>query len=477
MKLNNRILTSNSDPEKLWGDELKIVTSLELTLAHTIEATEPAEITIIGKNVAGLNVVLDPEKLTCDGATLNITTSDENGAVGTVTFAQEGTATLKIGYGDVTKTQEVEVGPEPVRSISFNADTYTLSGTEGDTITETFTVTTDKGDNVTGDCTYSLQPNDTGLTSSNGTLDASSVTAGNYSVTITATYNGLTATATVSLTIASAHDYSRDYLTFEALESGTFTFSNALNYSLDDGETWVALAANTATPTVSTGDSILFKAEITPTSSAGVGMFTSTGEFNASGNPLSLLYGANFASVRDISAKSYAFYMMFWGGKVVSAENLSLAATTLGEYCYYGMFYGCTSLTTAPALPATALANYCYYQMFMGCTSLVSAPALPATTLAAGCYNSMFNGCTALTTAPALPATTLANKCYYYMFNGCTNLNNVTMLATTNATTANLYNWLSGVSATGTFTKAAAQTSLESGASGIPTGWTVVDAS
>ena len=38
--------------------------------------------------------------------------------------------------------------------------------------------------------------------------------------------------------------------------------------------------------------------------------------------------------------------------------------------CYYYMFYGCTSLTQAPALPATTLANYCYRGMFFGCTSL-----------------------------------------------------------------------------------------------------------
>ena len=34
--------------------------------------------------------------------------------------------------------------------------------------------------------------------------------------------------------------------------------------------------------------------------------------------------------------------------------------------------------------------------MFFGCTSLTQAPALPATTLAIGCYSSMFWGCTGL---------------------------------------------------------------------------------
>ena len=34
------------------------------------------------------------------------------------------------------------------------------------------------------------------------------------------------------------------------------------------------------------------------------------------------------------------------------------------------MFFGCTSLTSPPALPATTLASYCYYSMFEGCASL-----------------------------------------------------------------------------------------------------------
>ena len=95
---------------------------------------------------------------------------------------------------------------------------------------------------------------------------------------------------------------------------------------------------------------------------------------------------------------------------------------TMAGSCYSSMFYGCTSLTTAPSLPATTLANYCYSYMFYGCTSLTTAPSLPATTLANYCYSYMFCGCTSLTTALSLPATTLVNSCYSYMFYGCTSI-------------------------------------------------------
>ena len=50
----------------------------------------------------------------------------------------------------------------------------------------------------------------------------------------------------------------------------------------------------------------------------------------------------------------------------------------------------------------------------------VAAGQHPA--MANSCYYSMFNGCTSLTTAPSLPATTLAPRCYYSMFNGCTSI-------------------------------------------------------
>ena len=106
---------------------------------------------------------------------------------------------------------------------------------------------------------------------------------------------------------------------------------------------------------------------------------------------------------------------MFYGCTSLTTAP-ELPATTLADNCYQGMFYGCDNLTTAPALPATTLANYCYYEMFYGCISLTAAPELPATTLADSCYRSMFYGCSSLTTAPALPATTLAEGCYYYMF-------------------------------------------------------------
>lgn len=139
------------------------------------------------------------------------------------------------------------------------------------------------------------------------------------------------------------------------------------------------------------------------------------------------------------------------------------------------MFEGCTSLTTAPELPATTLAQGCYDNMFADCTNLTTAPELPADTLVRGCYNGMFFKCTNLTTAPELPATTLDETCYRLMFSGCTSLNHITMFATDISANNSLYNWVNGVSSTGTFVKHPDMTLLPSGINGIPKGWTVID--
>ena len=127
------------------------------------------------------------------------------------------------------------------------------------------------------------------------------------------------------------------------------------------------------------------------------------------------------------SSSAYNYFVMT--GKIAASGNLntllkadgSVLDLTGRDYCYFCMFFFCTSLTQAPELPATTLAFSCYYGMFAGCTTLTQAHELPATTLAIGCYYSMFEYC-ALTQAPELPATELVEYCYSNMFKSCVNI-------------------------------------------------------
>ena len=200
------------------------------------------------------------------------------------------------------------------------------------------------------------------------------------------------------------------------------------------------------------------------------------------------------------SLADYCYGSMFSGCTSLTTAP-ELPVTTLASSCYGAMFSGCTSLTTAPELPATRLVDDCYSRMFSECTGLTTAPALPSTTLASECYSYMFEYCTGLTTAPELPATTLANECYDHMFykctglttapelpatsladycyremfSGCTKLNYIKMLATDISASGCLYDWVYRVASTGTFVKNSNMTTLPTGTSGIPRGWTVVD--
>ena len=308
---------------------------------------------------------------------------------------------------------------------------------------------------------------------------------------------------------APAHDYSKDYLTLEALSNGRIYFQsdgndiNDLQLSMDSGNTWEYYSDTAGYILVESGDKVMLKGGLTATTSDnGCVNISTTCQFNAMGNPLSLCY-SNFGNVTSITQQR--IFMSLFSGctRLVSAENLSLPATaltrscyssmfagcsglttapelpamTLATYCYTSMFFRCTSLTTAPELPATALAENCYNNMFSGCTSLTTAPELPAITLAENCYKLMFNSCTSLTTAPELPATTLVNGCYSGMFQGCTNLNYIKAMFTTTPGINYTQSWVDGVAATGTFVKNSAATWSKSGTSGIPTGWTVQTAS
>ncbi len=219
-------------------------------------------------------------------------------------------------------------------------------------------------------------------------------------------------------------------LTLEALTDGTVVvnisgeLSTGMKYSVNNGEK--TLITTTTTIPVTAGDKVQFYGNGTSTQVYGdnpMVRLQGTAQTKVYGNIMSLIDETGYATLTTLPNQYYVFYCLFCQNTTLTdASDLLLPATTLANGCYFNMFGGCTSLTTAPALPATTLAESCYYEMFYGCTSLTTAPALPATTLANYCYRSMFSGCTSLTTAPALPATTLANYCYEGMFYGCTSL-------------------------------------------------------
>jgi len=282
------------------------------------------------------------------------------------------------------------------------------------------------------------------------------------------------------------HDYANDYFTIVAKEDGTINVYGCdyfdqgegamgwceIEYSTDNGETWAVApyeendGPSIITFNVQSGDTIMLKYDATNLyDNPDIEWYSDmpclfnigygTAQFEVQGNIMSLIYGDDFTGQTslDYNGREIKFGYMFNGNEMlVSAENLVLPSETLNK-CYDGMFSDCTSLTTPPQLPATTLVGACYYGMFRGCTSLTQAPELPATTL----------------------TTEDGEGCYQELFNGCTSLNYIKMFATDISAENCLENWVSYVSATGTFVKATNAT-LPTGDSGIPSGWTVENA-
>lgn len=280
---------------------------------------------------------------------------------------------------------------------------------------------------------------------------------------------------------------------FEAIEDMSVSLSaNALQYSLDKSE-WVSLPAATPTPTIYAGSKVYLRGNIK--SSSGIGTFSATGMCNVGGNVFSLLYGADYDETSTLP--SAAFQGLFKNmTTLISASNLILPNHT-AQSCFHTMFYGCTNLLDAPALPASVAKNYAYHSMFMGCSSLESAPDMPLDTIGEYTMEQMFKNCTNLKTAPSrLPmsrfgarwafqnckslevapvlfSTTTAGYCYTEMFSGCSSLRYVKAMFISLSGTTPTGNWLKSVAAEGVFVKNREATWDVTGASGVPTGWTI----
>ena len=252
-----------------------------------------------------------------------------------------------------------------------------------------------------------------------------------------------------------------NYLTLTAREAGDFgvdfnnvtsTICPSIDYSTDNGNTWQTVindgSSHSTLVTLNQGETVMWKGPnntgyCDPMNTYVNVSFASSGRFDVSGDIMSLLAGYESGTA---SLSVYCFSGLFYGGNIVDASLLQLPAATLADGCYNEMFYGCSLLTSAPALPATTAVLSCYSNMFGYCTSLTSAPALPATTLAPACYQYMFRDCTSLISAPALPATTLAASCYSRMFKNCSSLNSAPALPATNLAIDCYYEMFGGCS-------------------------------
>lgn len=198
-------------------------------------------------------------------------------------------------------------------------------------------------------------------------------------------------------------------------------------YQSTDGEMWESMSTSTAT--IPANGILYLRCSVNKwgASDQYYNVMNFTGRCNIGGNIMSLIYGSSFNGQTTFitNKKSWAFARLFeYNENIVDASNLLLPATDIGPGTYFGMFTGCTSLTTAPSLPAA----------------------------------------------------TLAGDCYGYMFRNCSSLNHIECFATNISALNCTTDWVNGVAASGTFVKDPNMSGWTTGNNGIPDGWTVQDA-
>ena len=152
----------------------------------------------------------------------------------------------------------------------------------------------------------------------------------------------------------------------------------------------------------------------------------------------------------------------------------------LGFRAYYGMFQNCRKITTVPRLNVTQTnGSQVMANMFNGCLALTDASNItinysPASANQKMC-ESMFQDCTNLVHGPTINRATLNVEEFKNMFSGCTKLEDVHIYFNNISASNCINNWLYNVNSTGTIYHHGSATLPTGSASGVPSGWTVVN--
>ena len=221
-----------------------------------------------------------------------------------------------------------------------------------------------------------------------------------------------------------------EYFTIQAKEDGTtVTFKNTgdgLQYKKVGDASFTDYNSVIGIP-LDAGEYVQFRGKKTTLGTTP--LFTADKTCFIYGNLMSLICDNNYAPKTVLANNAFknAFNGATWID-IPSGRPLKLPAKELGEYCYYQMFRGCTSLTRPPELQTALDADvprYAYTSMFYGCTSLVSAPNLQdGHSVGSSGYEAMFSGCTSLLNVPATIAGTSGTNACKNMFYRCRSLTN-----------------------------------------------------
>ena len=298
-------------------------------------------------------------------------------------------------------------------------------------------------------------------------------------------------------------------LTFEPVSAATtVTIPNSesltYEYSTNDGASWTSAAASVAIY-VPVGQRLMVQ-RLTGNCANLIGTITISQPCYVYGNVHSLFgfrnklngsfgrngYGELFRDQANLYSHRFRNICIVPVDGTNNADDMS--------NMFYSMFYGCSSLTTAPVLDFSNLDTSAvidmrnmFYSMFYGCSSLTTAPVLDFSNWntsnvqdMSSMFNSMFSWCTSLTTGPVLDFSNLdtssdawMNAMFHSMFSRCGNLNAVKMKLTNTTIlgdTSGFRDFLKGANTTGTLTVSSGTTNYWNAikaAGYIPSGWTI----
>lgn len=226
-----------------------------------------------------------------------------------------------------------------------------------------------------------------------------------------------------------------------------------------------------------------------------------------------LFYGCLYLEVApriliNPSSESVAAYMFYECTRLKDASSVQFIGSSYGIRACYSMFYRCNKLNDLPAMSIiTEASEYCCSYMFTGCYSLLDASSIQinCNSIATHAFEVMFQDCMSLVTSPSRidaisvrdrglagmfynctklvagsdvlldSCTVVEGNALSELFYGCTRLNHIRAIFPVQNSAA-VYNWVLGVSETGTFVTKE-NLSWQSGNSGIPSGWTRVNES
>lgn len=261
-----------------------------------------------------------------------------------------------------------------------------------------------------------------------------------------------------------------------------FRFSNDIEYRAWylDGRVseWRTLAANTWVELEEMAYTQL-KGRLKPQPGVGIGTFEfiTNDRIELNGNVMSLLFGGQCDSHRDLTGYDYAFYKLFYNCNVMAYQDIINDIDVLSPYCFAYMFGGDArhgNTFEFGIKDYDYIAPYSFYNFMsnLGMELYEDFCYVDCTKTAPHCFDGMFAN-TELH-GIKLAFERLSDGCCDNMFSGCSSLTRIDTKMMDAPSEQYCSNWVDGVAESGIFVKNDnAVWDDEYGVSAIPEGWDV----